>query len=65
MAFNEIQLARALQADRERRFASQLSIRHPLPGVLPAPRRWRRDDRPRLRWSWQHPRPVFPVGYGR
>jgi len=65
MAFTDILLARAAQADRERQLTSQLSIRRPPPGVLSAPRRRRRDDQARLRWSWRHPRPVFPVGYGR
>lgn len=65
MAFTDIDLARAVQADRERYLAQLLSHAPPRHGLLPSPGRRRRDRRPRLRWSWRQPRPVFPVGYGR
>lgn len=65
MAFTQIELARAVQADRERRYVPLPSLRPALPGTLPAQRRRRRDDKPRLRWPWRLPQPVFPVGYGR
>ena len=68
MTLTNLELARAVQADRARQ-AMEAGRRHDHAAVGEV-RRFARAGRrppggPRLRWSWRSPRPVLPPGYGR
>lgn len=65
MSFTSLDLARTVQADRERQIAEAIRQRHLLGPRQTLRRRPRPEPRLRLRWPWQLPRPAFPVGYGR